>query len=140
MVHRIQNRNPGYSDFSTIAANQSLNFQNNASKHITDGATALKAENDLLKENVSEQEIDQSININSDVGAAETLINDQDESLILKNEIEEPKLETNGLKILELKKILQIYLKIISLRRVLRICRALRMKTLKKMNLKYQHF
>ena len=47
---------------------------------------------------LSEQEIDQSININSDVGAAETLINDQDESLILKNEIEETKkLETNGL-------------------------------------------
>ena len=50
-----------------------------------------------LKENVSEQEIDQSININSDVGAAETLINEEDDSLVLKNEIEEPKLETNGL-------------------------------------------
>ena len=65
--------------------------------HITQGATALKAENDALKENVIEKEIDHSININSDVGAAEILINDQDESLILKNEIEEPKLETNGL-------------------------------------------
>ena len=38
-----------------------------------------------------------SININSDVGAAETLVNDQEESLVLKNEIEEPKIDTNGL-------------------------------------------
>ena len=97
MVHRIQNRNPGYSDFSTIGTSQSLNFQQNASNHITDGATALKSETETLKENISEQEIDESININSDVGAAETLMNDQEESLILKNEIEETKTETNGL-------------------------------------------
>ena len=97
MVHRIQNRNPGYSDFSTIGTSQSFNFQNNASNHVTDGATALKSETETLKENISEQEIDESININSDVGAAETLMNDQEESLILKNEIEETKTETNGL-------------------------------------------
>ena len=36
--------------------------------------------------------------INSDVGAAETLLNDQDDSLILKNEIEEDiKTDSNGL-------------------------------------------
>ncbi len=97
MVHRIQNRNPGYSDFSTMGASQSFNFQNNMSGHVTEGATALKAENEPIKENVHEQEIDQSININSDVGAAETLVNDQEESLVLKNEIEEPKIDTNGL-------------------------------------------
>ena len=97
MVHRIQNRNPGYSDFSTIGSSQSLNFQHNTSNHITDGATALKSETDTLKENISEQEIDESININSDIGAAETLMDDQEESLILKNEIEETKTETNGL-------------------------------------------
>ena len=97
MVHRIQNRNPGYSDFSAMGASQTLNFQNNMSGHVTEGATALKAENEPIKENVHEQEIDQSININSDVGAAETLVNDQEESLVLKNEIEEPKIDTNGL-------------------------------------------
>ena len=97
MVHRIQNRNPGYSDFSTIGTSQSLNFQHNASNHVTDGATALKSETESLKENISEQHIDHSININSDVGAAETLMNDHEESLILQNEIEEPKTETNGL-------------------------------------------
>ena len=70
--------------------------------HITQGATALKAENDPLKESVIEKEIDHSININSDVGAAETLINDkEDDSLILSNEVEveakETKADTNGL-------------------------------------------
>ncbi len=102
MVHRIQNRNPGYSDFSTMGTSQSFNFQNNMQNHITQGATALKTENDALKENVIEKEIDNSININSDVGAAETLINDkEDDSLILSNEVEEEakevKAETNGL-------------------------------------------
>ncbi len=102
MVHRIQNRNPGYSDFSNMGTSQSFNFQNNMQNHITQGATALKAENDALKENVIEKEIDHSININSDVEAAETLINDkEDDSLILSNEVEEEakevKTETNGL-------------------------------------------
>ena len=102
MVHRIQNRNPGYSDFSNMGTSQSFNFQNNMQNHITQGATALNAENDALKENVIEKEIDHSININSDVGAAETLINDkEDDSLILSNEVEveakETKVDTNGL-------------------------------------------
>ena len=102
MVHRIQNRNPGYSDFSNMGTSQSFNFQNNMQNHITQGATALKAENDALKENVIEKEIDHSININSDVGAAEKLINDkEDHSLILSNEVEveakETKADTNGL-------------------------------------------
>ena len=74
-----------------------MNFQHNTSNHITDGATALKSETDTLKQNISEQEIDESININSDIGAAETLMDDPEESLILKNEIEETKTETNGL-------------------------------------------
>ncbi|MDC2996521.1 cell division protein FtsZ [Candidatus Pelagibacter sp.] len=97
MVHRIQNRNPGYSDFSTMGQTQSFNFQNNLSNHITEGATALKPDTETINENVSVQEIDQSININSDVGAAETLLNESDDSLVLKNEIKEPKIETNGL-------------------------------------------
>ena len=102
MVHRIQNRNPGYSDFSTMGTSQSFNFQNNMPNHITQGATALKTENEALKENVIEKEIDHSININSDVGAAETLINNKaEDSLILNNEVEEEskeiKVDTNGL-------------------------------------------
>ena len=45
--------------------------------HITQ-VTALKAENDALKENVIEKEIDHSINVNSDV-RRETLINDKED-------------------------------------------------------------
>ena len=96
MVHRIQNRNPGYSDFSSMGTPQSFNFQSNLPNHVTEGATALKTE--TLNENEADQKIDESININSDVGAAETLLNEKDDSLILQNEIEEDiKTETNGL-------------------------------------------
>ena len=46
MVHRIHNRNPGYSDFSNIVSNAHSNLSNNHS-HITEGATALKLEEEL---------------------------------------------------------------------------------------------
>ena len=43
MVHRIHNRNPGYSDFSNIGSSQSFNFSNSTSSNpITHGANALK--------------------------------------------------------------------------------------------------
>ena len=38
-----------------------------------------------------------SININSDIGAAETLVNEKDDSLLLNNEFEEQQTDTNGL-------------------------------------------
>ncbi len=97
MVHRIQNRNPGYSDFSAMGQSQSFNLHNNHSNHLTEGATALKSEADTISENIKDQEIDQSININSDVGAAETLLNEEEHSLVLKNEVKDTKTETNGL-------------------------------------------
>ena len=97
MVHRIQNRNPGYSDFSAMGQSQSFNLHNNHSNHLTEGATALKSEADTISENIKDQEIDQSININSDVGAAETLLNEEEHSLVLKNEVKDSKTETNGL-------------------------------------------
>ena len=46
MVHRIHNRNPGYSDFSNIVSNTHSNLSNNHS-HITEGATALKLEEEV---------------------------------------------------------------------------------------------
>ena len=45
MVHRIQNRNPGYSDFSNTVASP-----------ITEGATALKLENEVQQETMTEAE------------------------------------------------------------------------------------
>ena len=49
MVHRIHNRNPGYSDFSYLGSNNQMNISNNQN-HITEGATALKLENEVSVE------------------------------------------------------------------------------------------
>tara|TARA_B100000242_G_C43038012_1_gene484055 strand:+ start:637 stop:2091 length:1455 start_codon:yes stop_codon:yes gene_type:complete len=54
MVHRIHNRNPGYSDFSNISPSNSFNLNTNATPHVTDGANALKLENEIQH---SQQEI-----------------------------------------------------------------------------------
>ena len=51
MVHRIQNRNPGYSDFSGINMSDSFNFQASSSNPISDGATALKLEDEIQVNN-----------------------------------------------------------------------------------------
>ena len=54
MVHRIQNRNPGYSDFSNIASSQSFDLYNTGASPITEGATALKLENEVQQETMTE--------------------------------------------------------------------------------------
>ena len=57
MVHRIQNRNPGYSDFSNLGSSQSFNFSNTTTSNpITHGANALKLENEIIQD----QQIDNS--------------------------------------------------------------------------------
>ena len=50
MVHRIQNRNPGYSDFSNVGSAESFNFSTTMSNPITNGANALKLENEVISE------------------------------------------------------------------------------------------
>ena len=52
MVHRIQNRNPGYSDFANAGSVQSFNFSPSMSSPITHGANALKLENEIISETV----------------------------------------------------------------------------------------
>ena len=42
MVHRIQNRNPGYSDFTTGNGTASFSFSNASSNPISHGANALE--------------------------------------------------------------------------------------------------
>ena len=51
MVHRIQNRNPGYSDFSNLNMSDSFNFQGSGNTPISDGATALKLEDEVNTNN-----------------------------------------------------------------------------------------
>ena len=59
MVHRINNRNPGYSDFSHITNAQNSNFSSTSNTPISEGATALKLENEAQEEqlNISEHNI-----------------------------------------------------------------------------------
>jgi cell division protein FtsZ len=54
MVHRIQNRNSGYSDFSNPGPNTSFNFSNNNFNPISHGANALKLENEIVTENFND--------------------------------------------------------------------------------------
>ena len=60
MVHRIQNRNPGYTDFSNTGSSQSFTFSNPTNSIITNGANALKIEEEIKSENldVSSNEMD----------------------------------------------------------------------------------
>ncbi len=53
MVHRIHNRNPGYSDFANMGVStQSINLTN--TMPVSDGATALKLEDEILQDNSNE--------------------------------------------------------------------------------------
>ena len=52
MVHRIQNRNPGYSDFANNSSSQSFTFSNPNNSIITHGANALKLEEEAKSENL----------------------------------------------------------------------------------------
>jgi cell division protein FtsZ len=54
MVHRIQNRNPGYSDFSNIGSSASFNFSNTVSNPVSHGANALKLDNEIVQEHTQE--------------------------------------------------------------------------------------
>ena len=67
MVHRINNRNPGYSDFSNIGSSAAFNFSNTPSP-ISHGANALKLENEIVQEQNQEH-------LNSNVANEETLHN-----------------------------------------------------------------
>ena len=61
MVHRIQNRNPGYSNFETSGTNTSFTFTNNSSNPISHGANALKLEDEVVSQNLNDS-VDQANN------------------------------------------------------------------------------
>ena len=50
MVHRIQNRNPGYSDFSNNSNISAFNFQDQNISDSMSGANALKLDNEIISE------------------------------------------------------------------------------------------
>jgi len=86
MVHRINNRNPGYSDFSNITNPKHSNFSTSAPAPISEGATALKLENEAQEEH---------LNINEENHVSNQIIeniaeNEHEEVLQLKEEAENP--------------------------------------------------
>ena len=92
MVHRIHNRNPGYSDFSNLATNNQVNLQNNQN-HLTDGATALKLDNEISQDlsanneqhsivdnnaeelNIEESNLSEKVNLNEEIQNTDTFQN-----------------------------------------------------------------
>ena len=67
MVHRIQNRNPGYSDFSNTSSSQAFTFSNQNSSIMTNGANALKIEEEVKAETESTP--------TSEINSSEDLVN-----------------------------------------------------------------
>jgi cell division protein FtsZ len=88
MVHRIQNRNPGYSDFSHLGASDSFNFSNTNSSPISHGANALKLENEIVHEqanenshsNVMSEEVGNNSNIETESVIEDSAINEMEKS------------------------------------------------------------
>ena len=58
MVHRIQNRNPGYSEFTNSESMQSFAFSNSNNSIITNGANALKIDEEVKNDDLSSKNSD----------------------------------------------------------------------------------
>jgi cell division protein FtsZ len=77
MVHRIQNRNPGYSDFNSASSAQSFNFSPTMTSPISHGANALKLENEIIAEPVTNTTSSEMMN--------EQTVNNQEVESIVEN-------------------------------------------------------
>ena len=75
MVHRIQNRNPGYSDFSNTGSIQSFSFSNPHNSIITNGANALKLEEEVKTESLETSQVN-----DMEVSNSSTILNEEIES------------------------------------------------------------
>ena len=97
MVHRIQNRNPGYSDLSNLGSAQSFNFSNSMSNVVTDGANALKLENEIVTEVAPEtSSMEQIKDINAEYNE-QVLSNQENETEINIEDNAEVEKSSNGL-------------------------------------------
>jgi cell division protein FtsZ len=103
MVHRIQNRNPGYSEFTNTGSSQSFAFTNSNSSIITNGANALKIDEEVKNDDLSSKNIDSNeANESSSTLVSESL--EQTEATIassinseFEHNIEDQTSENNGL-------------------------------------------
>ena len=82
MVHRIQNRNTGYSDFSNTNPAQSFSFSSNNTAPVSHGANALKLENEVVSENIDHSLNSQSVNEINDQYHEELLKNQEIENIV----------------------------------------------------------
>ena len=97
MVHRIQNRNPGYSEFQNSDSHQSFNFSSSVAAPISEGATALKLENEIQEETVNDAEqLEQNNNdvLTNNLATEEQIIEEN-------HSVEEPEV-SNGLENFEI--------------------------------------
>jgi len=88
MVHRIHNRNPGYSDFSNMGSSESFNFANTVTSPISHGANALKLENEVVQEQTNEssnssvinEEVMQNVNLDTESVVEDSSVNEMEKS------------------------------------------------------------
>jgi cell division protein FtsZ len=92
MVHRIHNRNPGYTDFAnTGSATSSFSFSNTATSPFSNGANALKLENEVIVENGNQRNlVSESIQETNNDYNEELLKNYETESIVEDSLVNEP--------------------------------------------------
>ena len=83
MVHRIQNRNPGYSDLSKVQSGISLNHKQSEILSNTQGANALKIDSENVKDSEAEllnSMVDENmaIDLNNDISSVTSAALDED--------------------------------------------------------------
>ena len=89
MVHRIQNRNPGYSDFTNIGPTPSFNFSNNGSSPVSHGANALKLEDEIASSEPNQSMVEDQIKEANNEYHEEILKNHQIENVVENSSNEE---------------------------------------------------
>ena len=87
MVHRIHNRNPGYSDFSNLPSSNSFNLNANVSSHVTNGANALKLEDEV--QNNQEEILNDEEQSYSSINSSEVQMEDSNTKSITSSEFNE---------------------------------------------------
>ena len=106
MVHRIQNRNSGYSDMTNNGSHQSFNFSTQATSTLTEGANALKLDNEV-EEPIIQDSSTTNVSINESNSLTEELVdsnisNEFETNSVLDEQIDHPNTEveensSNGL-------------------------------------------
>ena len=107
MVHRIQNRNPGYSDFAANGLSQSFSFGGVNSNPVSHGANALKLENEIVSDNLQSQSKNQSVNDvnnqyheellkNQEIGETKEIISESNESSLNEKNLETSEIEQHS--------------------------------------------